>query len=297
MTCRNCGANLEAARIERSLGIVTCAHCGSLHELARRTSGGGAAGATSRDPDAHGAGAADEGTGPAADPGAAVRGPTPVPVSMPSSFDVRRGEGSLQVRWPKGRKAGAVVLFLIGLGWGGAAASSGLIFLVPVALAILYAAVVRGVNRTTLRVDGSRVRVMQGPLPWPGARDVARGRHRAAVRERAHPARPHGFRQRAAHRGTARVPAPLEGAGRARTHVDRRVAEARVRAVAGARGRVGARDRERAGGGRVPLIAGSNEPAEPSARAGQPNGTCTTMPVTLSVPPRRSASATSASSA
>lgn len=157
MNCRNCGANLEAGRIDRSLGIVTCAHCGSLHGLARGDDG------------------REKGAAPAADPETSVRGARTIPVSMPSSFDVRRGAGSLQVRWPKGRRAGAVVLFLIGLGWGGAAASSGLIFLLPVALAILYAAVVRGVNRTTLRVDGSRVQVRQGPLPWPGARDVARG--------------------------------------------------------------------------------------------------------------------------
>ena len=165
MVCRNCGSNLEAGRIDRSLGIVSCAHCGSLHELAPPARGRGAArdGAPRR-----GAGTT---TGDEEEGGRRPRGP----LAEPPHFDVRRAQGSLQVRWPKGRRAGAVVLFLIGLAWGAAAVSSGLIFLAPVALAILYAAVVRGVNRTTLRVDGSQLRVLQGPLPWPGARHLARG--------------------------------------------------------------------------------------------------------------------------
>ena len=83
MRCRNCGAAFDADRIDRSLGIVVCEHCGGLHELPRPSGGPSSAErseqVTSSVP-AH------------VDP---RRGTVP----LPDRFDVHRGAGSLRVRW------------------------------------------------------------------------------------------------------------------------------------------------------------------------------------------------------
>ena len=155
--CRNCGASLELGRIDRTLGTVTCAHCGGLHLLAT-----------------------PDGKGPAPPAGAAPRPRTPATrerglVPLPARFDVHRGDGALQVRWAKGNKVGAVLLAAFAAAWGIGAVGSGLVFLAPVSLGILYLAAVRGINRTTLRIERGGVSVRQGPLPWRGARrDVPR---------------------------------------------------------------------------------------------------------------------------
>ena len=121
MVCRNCGASLEAGRIDERLGVVSCAHCGGLHALAAE---GPAA------PDAARGGRAPSPAGRAAR----------VPIERPARFEVHRGAGTLQVRWPRGGKVGVVVLVLFALCWGVGAASAGLFFLVPVCLPLLYLA-------------------------------------------------------------------------------------------------------------------------------------------------------------
>ena len=159
LRCRNCGAALDAARIDRSLGIAVCEHCGGLHELP----------AAQREP--------------AADGGAAkARAPDPArgTVPLPERFDVNRGNGSLQVRWAKGRRSGAVVLAAFAVIWGVAATSVGVIFLVPVSLFLLYYAAVRGFNRTELRATPAGIDIRRGPLPWRGSRRHVR---RADVRQ------------------------------------------------------------------------------------------------------------------
>ena len=99
---------------------------------------------------------------------------------LPERFDVRRGDASLQVRWAKGNKSGAVVLAAFALVWGFATVSVGVIFLTPVSLVLLYYAAVRGFNRTELRASAAEIDIRRGPLPWRGARRRVR---RADVRQ------------------------------------------------------------------------------------------------------------------
>ena len=155
MRCRNCGAALDAGRIDRRLGIVVCEHCGGVHEL-------GGAGAD--------APAGDRSPTPSARSAAGGAGPERGTVPLPERFDVHRGDSSLQVRWAKGNKSGALILAVFGVVWASAAISVGLFFLAPVALPILYYAAVRGVNRTELRASAGEVEIRSGPLPWRGAR-------------------------------------------------------------------------------------------------------------------------------
>jgi len=157
MRCRNCGAALEAERLDRRLGIVTCAHCGGLHEFARAEDGGKGA------------------PSPAADDArsGSSTGERPL-VPEPARFEVHRGDGTLQVRWRRGRKAGAVVLAGFALVWAFAAVGAGVFFLAPVSLVLLYLALLRGVNRTTLRVDARELSVRQGPLPAGRTRRLPR---------------------------------------------------------------------------------------------------------------------------
>lgn len=154
MRCRNCGAALDAERIDRRLGIVVCEHCGGVHEL-----GGEGTDTPAADRSQAAARSAARDAGP-------ERGTVP----LPKRFDVRRGDASLQVRWAKGKKSGAVILAIFGVVWASASISVGLFFLAPVALPILYYAAVRGVNRTELRASAGEVEVRSGPLPWRGAR-------------------------------------------------------------------------------------------------------------------------------
>ena len=157
MRCRNCGASLEAGRVDPALGVVSCGHCGGLHELPER----------GRDD----AKSADTGAGSAATPAPVDRGV----VALPRRFDVHRGQGALQVRWSKGNKVGAIIIAVFALVWGFLTASSGVFLLVPVSLVLLYVAAVKGLNRTTFRVDERGLSVRQGPLPTRGAkRDMAR---------------------------------------------------------------------------------------------------------------------------
>jgi len=93
MICRNCGAGLEADRIDTSLGMVTCSHCGGLHDIPRAGIG--------------------TDTTPESTSG------TPIPrkqrseVALPSRFKVRKGSGSMEVSWATGGLFPGLVLFLM----------------------------------------------------------------------------------------------------------------------------------------------------------------------------------------
>jgi len=158
MRCRNCGAALDAGRIDRALGIVVCAHCGGLHELAGERAGAPGSAAD--------AGSVGSGGTRAVIRDRAERGTEP----LSDRFDVRRGDGTLQVRWAEGSKSGAVVLAGFACVWAFAAITSGLILFAPVSLVLFYYAAVRGLNRTELRASAAGVDVRRGPLPWRGTR-------------------------------------------------------------------------------------------------------------------------------
>lgn len=156
LTCRSCGAGLEAGRIDAGLGVVTCSHCGSLHELPEAmTSEVGAEQPRDLNADKK-----------------RRKKRLRAEVALPERFDVKRGQGSLEVSWPAGRAFHGVVLFVIACGFVYVAVSSGNLFLLPVAVGIVYFGFSRVVNRHRVRVDTARVEVSQGPLPWPGAKKL-----------------------------------------------------------------------------------------------------------------------------
>lgn len=150
ITCRSCGAGLEAGRIDSDLGVVTCSHCGSLHELPQSMGG-----------------KADSATG-----SGNASGRSRAEVGLPERFDVKRGASSLEVSWPVGQAIQGVVLLVIAGAFLYVAVTSGHLILLPVVLAIIYFAAVRAFNRNRVRVDAARVDVSQGPLPWPGAQKL-----------------------------------------------------------------------------------------------------------------------------
>lgn len=151
LRCRSCGASLDAGNLDRSLSVITCAHCGTLHELPRAPVGTDA-------------------------PGRAP--PERVPEPLPERFEVARPPGGLRVVWPAGRKSGAFGAALFGTAWGAITLVGGAWFLTPVSLLFFYLAAVKAVNRKELRIDGDAISVRQGPLPWKGTKRLDRSRVR-----------------------------------------------------------------------------------------------------------------------
>ena len=151
MSCRNCGAGLEAGRIDAELGVVTCAHCGSLHDVPGVREAQGVSSVQA---------ATDSSSAPRPE------------VVLPERFNVKHGQGSLSVTWPVGRTMDGVVLCMIGMVFGYVGIANGLLPLVPASLGIIYYAGVRAFNSHQVRVDRARISVKQGPLPCPGARQI-----------------------------------------------------------------------------------------------------------------------------
>lgn len=156
MSCRNCGAGLEADGIDASLRVATCGHCGSLHELP-----------------------SDSFNDPSRGQPAEINSSPPatkterVEVAMPKRFTVQRGTGSMEVSWKVGGIFHGVVLLVMVGAFTNAALTSGAYFILLGSVALLYFAAVRTFNKHRVRVDGTGLQVTQVPLPWPGARKLA----------------------------------------------------------------------------------------------------------------------------
>lgn len=149
LRCRNCGAGLPAQGIDRRLGTVTCEHCGGVHEIAR---------------------------GPAVGSGASAAS-SPVqraPIAQPERFSIDRAAGGVTIRWRRGRRRSAFVLAAFAVAWLVLTSTTGLLPLMAIAPLLGYFALVRGINRVVLRADSRELVVRQGPLPWPGARQIDR---------------------------------------------------------------------------------------------------------------------------
>lgn len=153
MICRNCGAGLEADRIDTSLGVVTCSHCGSLHDI--------------------------PGTGPdkstdGVDIGnsAPSKKPKRVEVALPDKFKLRRGAGSLEVTWPVGGIFPGLVLSIIAGAFAYVGVTSEVWFLLIVSVGLFYFAALQAFNQHHIRVDKARLEVTQGPLPRPGSKKL-----------------------------------------------------------------------------------------------------------------------------
>lgn len=152
MICRNCGAGLEASRIDTSLGVVTCSHCGSLHDIPgdniERQDNSEAAAITPKTK------------------------PKRLEVSLPQKYKVRRSAGGMEVNWPVGGLFHGVVLSVIAVGFANAAMTSGYLFLLIGSVGLFYFAAVRAFNKHRIRIDGARLQVTQGPLPWSGSKKL-----------------------------------------------------------------------------------------------------------------------------
>jgi len=151
MTCRNCGAGLEADRIDSSLGVVTCSHCGSLHDIP---------------------GDSSEQPPPGATASAPVIKPERLKVGLPSRFKLTQTANGMEVIWPVGRLFHGLVLSIIAMAFAHVALNSGMLPLLMVSAGLLYYAATRAFNQHHIRVDSARLQVSQGPLPWPGARKL-----------------------------------------------------------------------------------------------------------------------------
>lgn len=158
MICRNCGAGLEADRIDASLGVITCSHCGSLHNIPdssfnNRSGDVGAAGATKHER-------------------AESTKPQNIDITLPSRFKVQRNENSMEVTWGVGRLFHGLVLTIMAAGVMHAALTSEVPLLFVLSAGLVYYAAVRVFNKHRIRVDAGRLQVTQGPLPWLGVRKL-----------------------------------------------------------------------------------------------------------------------------
>lgn len=153
MICRNCGAGLEADRIDTSLGVVTCSHCGSLHDI------------PATGPDKSNDGVNISTSTP-------TKKPQRVEVSLPDKFKLRQGAGSLEVTWPVGGIFQGLVLSIIAGAFAYVGVTSELWFLLIVSVGLFYFAALQAFNQHRIRVDKARLEVTQGPLPKPGSQKL-----------------------------------------------------------------------------------------------------------------------------
>ena len=154
MICRNCGAGLEAERIDSSLGIITCSHCGSLHDFPADHVHPPSAEAASDTPSV---------------PKAKLERKE---VALPRKYKHRRTAGGMEVTWPVGGLFPGLVLVVIAAGFAYVSLTSGMYPLLIASAGILYFAAVQAFNKRRIRVDRARLQVTQGPLPWLGSRKL-----------------------------------------------------------------------------------------------------------------------------
>lgn len=147
MICRNCGAGLVADKIDTSLGIITCSHCGSMHELSENL----------RKPYSE-AESAD-----ASSPKQERQ-----EVALPKQFKAHRTASGMEITWPVGGIAQGLILLIIAAGFTYVALTQGMYFLIIAVVGLLYFAAVRTFNEHRIRTDSTSLQVKQGPLPWPG---------------------------------------------------------------------------------------------------------------------------------
>ena len=150
MICRNCGAGLEADGIDTSLGIITCSHCGSLHDIPedgpRETS--------------------------VKETVKTATKPQRIPVELPGKFKVNRASGALEVTWPTGGTFQALVISIIAGTFAYVGLTSGLPILLIASVGIFYFAAGQAFNEHRIRVDTARLEVTQGPVPWRGSKKL-----------------------------------------------------------------------------------------------------------------------------
>jgi len=150
MICRNCGAGLEAEQIDSALGVITCSHCGSLHEIPAKLLKGSEDDATR----------------------APRKKPERVEAALPGKFKVKRNPGSMEVIWPAGGIMHGAILSIIAGVFAYVAITSDMLFLIIASTGLFYFAAVQGINKHRIRVDESRLEVTHGPLPAPGSRKL-----------------------------------------------------------------------------------------------------------------------------
>lgn len=145
--CRNCGAGLEADRIDQTLRIVSCGHCGSMHDLPSSSVERSANDANTSQPKLE-----------------------RQEVALPEQFKVHRSGAGIEITWPVGGMFQGIVLLVIAAAFSYVAVTEGMYFLIAASVALVYFAAVRAFNHHQIRTNSTDLRVTQGPLPWFGTR-------------------------------------------------------------------------------------------------------------------------------
>lgn len=138
--------------IDASLRVVTCSHCGSLHDMP--------------------GGVGELPAGASASAGASATKTERSEVALPRRFKLQRSAASLEVIWPVGGLFHGLVLLIMAFAFAYAALTSGALPLLIASAGILYFGAVRAFNKHRVRADAASLQVMQGPLPWPGNRKL-----------------------------------------------------------------------------------------------------------------------------
>jgi hypothetical protein len=156
LSCRACGAALQAEDLDRRLAIITCSRCGSIFDLARHKARAGA------------------------DASARPESVERAPAALPQGFDLKRSEDSFKISW-RWFTAGKLLLIPFAIAWNAflvgwydtALSSDAPWFMVvfPMAhvaagIAIAWVAVANLVNRSWVTIEGGTLRVRHGPMPW-----------------------------------------------------------------------------------------------------------------------------------
>lgn len=170
LSCRTCGAPLNADDLDRRLAIIGCRSCGAIFDLARRKDREDGVAQLAREP-----------------------APERAPVALPQGFELSTRDGHLRItrRWFNLPElvlipfAVAWNAFLVG--WYATALGNDMpggmniimlvfpVVHVAVGVGVAYRAVANLVNRTTLLVTPAALAVRHLPLPWWPAPSVPVG--------------------------------------------------------------------------------------------------------------------------
>lgn len=93
-------------------------------------------------------------------------------VALPSRFKVHRTAGGMEITWPVGGIIQGLILLIIAAGFAYVAVTQGLYFLLAGSVGLVYLAAVRTFNSHFIRTNSASLQVTQGPLPWPGVRNL-----------------------------------------------------------------------------------------------------------------------------
>lgn len=204
VVCEDCGKIVPAVDMDLGTGLAKCRSCDSAFELrgAIRRGASGTGRPRLRDPEGTGEGEAGEADEEAeTEPGPGAKPEVPVP----EGYRLEALPRGVRIEWKWFGLAGILLvpfmLFWNGfmVVWHGIALATGMWFLslagllhTAVGFGLAYVTLALLFNRTSVEIERGVLRIANGPLPWPGNRELDASRVRQLYVKRVEQRTKHG---------------------------------------------------------------------------------------------------------